>query len=381
MSRPFYNPNLSYQENYDSGPFGPITAEPSAEEVAALELPPNEWVELGGLLLRRPIGIPAGPLLNSDYTDAAFRWGFDLLHYKTVRSQAWPSHPGPNVLYVHAPQPIPPGEIGQTRLVARPFANDEAVDLTTLSITNSFGMPTQPPDIWQADMEKAARGAGPGQALVGSVTGTPSPSGGAAEYLADFARAAAMCAEAGADAVEVNLSCPNLGGHGLVCHDPQAAGEVCKEVKKAIGQLPLFAKIGNYSPDAKGAATLRRVIEATAHHLSGYGAVNAVPLRVIDDKGEQALPGADRRLAGVCGAALKATGLDVVRRLARIRDEGSYSFVIIGVGGFATPSDFLAYCEAGANAVQGATGPMWNHRLAVEVALALALKAQQPVAC
>jgi hypothetical protein len=27
--------------------------------------------------------------------------------------------------------------------------------------------------------------------------------------------------------------------------------------------------------------------------------------------------------------------------------------------------------EAGADAVQGATGPMWNHRLAVEIALAL----------
>ncbi len=378
MSRPFYDPNLSYQENYDLGPFGSITGEPSAEEVAALELPRDEWTELGGLLLRRPIGIPAGPLLNSRYTGAAFCWGFDLLHYKTVRSRAWPSHLGPNVLYVHAPQSIPSGEIEQTRLVARPFADAERVDLPTLSITNSFGMPAQPPDVWQDDMEKAARGAGPGQALVGSVTGTPSPSGDAAEYVADFARTAAMCAEAGAHAIEVNLSCPNLGGHGLVCHDPQAAGEVCKAVMKAIGQLPLFAKIGNYSPDAEGTATLRRVVGATAPYLQGYGAVNAVPLPVTNDKGEQALPGTGRRMAGVCGAALKATGLDVVRRLARIRDEDSYSFVIIGVGGFAAPADFMAYREAGANAVQGATGSMWNHRLAVEVALTLKM---QPVGC
>ena len=70
----------------------------------------------------------------------------------------------------------------------------------------------------------------------------------------------------------------------------------------------------------------------------------------------------------MCGAALKATGLDVVSRLARIRAEGKYDFAVIGVGGLATPADYIAYLNAGADGVQGATGPMWNHRLAVEIA-------------
>jgi dihydroorotate dehydrogenase len=48
-----------------------------------------------------------------------------------------------------------------------------------------------------------------------------------------------------------------------------------------------------------------------------------------------------------------------------------YDFAIIGVGGMASPADYKAYLQAGADAVQGATGPMWNHRLAVEIALAL----------
>jgi dihydroorotate dehydrogenase len=374
MATPLYDPNLTYQENYDLGPFGLILSEPSREDKGALELPREEWVTVAGLLLRRRIGIPAGPLLNSKFTDAAFRWGYDLCHYKTVRSRFWPSHPTPNVLRVDAPRPIPPGEIGRHTLTARPFARDEAVEISTLSITNSFGMPAQEPRVWQEDMEKAARAAGPGQALVGSVTGTPGPSGDGAAYLHDFARAAAMCAETSVHAIEVNLSCPNLGGHGLLCHDAEGAALVCKAVKEAVGHLPLFAKIGNYPPDEGGEGVLRRLVEATAPYVQGYGAVNAVPVPVASERSEQALPGEGRNLAGVCGAALKATGLDVVSRLARLRAERGYDFAIIGVGGLASPADYLAYVEAGADVVQGATGPMWNHKLAVEIAAALKTK-------
>jgi dihydroorotate dehydrogenase len=258
--------------------------------------------------------------------------------------------------------------IGRETLLARPFTLHEQVDLPALSITNSFGMPAQPPDVWQADMEQAAQGAGDGQALVASVTGTSDAKNDPHNYIRDHARAAAMCVEAGAHAVEVNLSCPNLGGHGLLCHDPKSAALVCRAAKEAVGALPLFAKIGNYPTGAAGESLLRSIVKATSPYVSAYGAVNAVPVPISDPQGGQALPGAGRNMAGVCGAALKATGLDVVSRLANIRSLFGYDYAIIGVGGMATPQDYLTYLEAGADAVQGATGPMWNHRLAVEIA-------------
>ncbi|MEO5951280.1 MAG: diguanylate cyclase, partial [Chloroflexia bacterium] len=249
---PFYDPLLSYQDNYDQGPFGPLADYPTPDVMAALQLEESEWVTVAGLRLRRPIGIPSGPLLNSKFTDSAFRWGFDLLHYKTIRSRQWPSHPTPNVLYVDAPAPIPPAEMGRTPLVARPFRADEPVNGATLSITNSFGMPAQSPDVWQADMERAVRNAGHGQALIASVTGTSDEGDTHADFVADHARAAAMCAETGAHAIEVNLSCPNLGGHGLLCHDPVSSAEVCRAVREAIGDRPFFAKIGSYGIDEAG---------------------------------------------------------------------------------------------------------------------------------
>jgi dihydroorotate dehydrogenase len=261
--------------------------------------------------------------------------------------------------------------MGQTPLIARSFRRGEPVDIGTLSITNSFGMPAQPPDVWQADMERAASNAGPGQALIASVTGTVDPGDTPADFVADHALTAAMCAETGAHAIEVNLSCPNLGGHGLLCHDPHSAGEVCRAVRRAIGDRPLFAKIGSYPSDEAGEANLREVIAATAPYVQGYGAVNAVPVPITTGEGGQALPGAGRQVAGVCGVALRGVGLDIVGRLARIRTEMKYDYAIIGVGGFLTPDDYFAYREAGADAVQGATGPMWDHLLAAKTALAL----------
>src|SRR5690349_16294402 len=71
---PFYDPSLSYQQNYDLGPFGAFGAEPSADDVAALQLPESEWATVAGLRLRRPVGIPSGPLLNAKFVTAAFNW-------------------------------------------------------------------------------------------------------------------------------------------------------------------------------------------------------------------------------------------------------------------------------------------------------------------
>jgi dihydroorotate dehydrogenase len=368
---PFYDPALSYQENYDGGPFGALEEMPSSEVRAALDLAEERWGSIAGLRLRRPVGIPSGPLLNSKFTNAAFQWGFDLCHYKTVRSRAWPSHPAPNVLFVETGRLIPPAEMGLRPLTARAFTEGEAVDVERLSITNSFGMPAQAPEVWQADMERAVRGAGPGQILVASVTGTVGAGGTAEEFIKDHAVAAAMCAETGAHIIEVNLSCPNLGGHGLMCHDAEAAGQVCRAIREAIGgDRPLFAKLGSYGQDEAGEGLLRAVIGATEKYVQGYGAVNAVPVPVQLEGGGQALPGAGRQVAGVCGAALRGVGLDVVGRLARLREEKGYEFAIVGIGGFLSVEDYLAYREEGADAVQGATGPMWDHLLAVRVARA-----------
>ncbi|MDQ2808783.1 MAG: diguanylate cyclase [Chloroflexota bacterium] len=373
---PFYDPHLRYQENYARGPFGLFAGEPPADARgsagAGASVPGGVAPEAFlGAPLRVPFGIPAGPLLNAAYVAAAFRWGYDFCYYKTVRSRPWPAHAFPNVLQVTAAALSDDGTPAPA-LQARPFAaaggRVSPAEMSRLSITNSFGMPAQPVAVWQADVARARAAAGPGQLLAVSVVGTVDPGDSPAAFAADFARTAALAAEAGAPVIEANLSCPNVGGHGLLCHDIAGAAAVCAAIKARVPDRPLLVKLGNYPATPAGDAALAALVAALAPYVAGFSAINAVPYPVVDATGAPALPGADRLRAGICGAAIRDLGLQVVRRLATVREASGGHWGIIGVGGVTVPADYHAYRQAGADVVQAAAGPMWHPRLALDIA-------------
>jgi dihydroorotate dehydrogenase len=375
LALPFYDPGRTYQENYDEGPFGLFRTAPppgSGEPLARFAVPPGGVAAEAflGQPLGVPFGIPAGPVLNARFVAAAFRWGYDLVHYKTVRSRAWPAHPAPHVLRVDVAAPLDPAHPPAV-LQARPFGPGGTVPpgrVRHLSITNSFGMPAQPPAVWQADVAEAVAAAGPGQVCVVSVVGSPDPDGGAAGFVGDFARVAAMAVAAGAPVIEANLSCPNIGGHGLLCHDLVQATRVCESIKQAAPDTPLLVKLGPYSTDAAGDAALAALVEALTPTVAGFSAINSVPFQVRDATGGPALPGPGREVSGVCGVAIRRYGLSVVSRLAALRRASGARWGIIGVGGVLTVADYIAYRRAGADVVQGAAGPMWAPGLARQIA-------------
>ena len=92
---PFYDVNRTYEDNYLQGPFGAFAevlksdADADASEQSTQSQPFDQAEEFLGFRVNLPFGIPAGPLLNERFTTAAFRMGFDLAVYKTVRSRAW----------------------------------------------------------------------------------------------------------------------------------------------------------------------------------------------------------------------------------------------------------------------------------------------------
>lgn len=355
LKTPFYDPNKSYEENYNKGPFGAFA---DGKDLRTDEAPEYDFL---GFKINTPFGIPSGPLLNAKFCKAAFEKGFDVIHYKTRRSGEFPCNVHPNVLFVQTNGDLTL-EKAKKPLKTSKVAPDE---LSKISITNSFGNPSPDHQIWQDDMKKALLSAGPGQLLIASVVGTIKEGFGPNEYYDDFALAAKFAKEAGAKVIEVNLSCPNVASEGILCYSADADEAISKLVRASIGDAKLLVKLGYFSLEQQ--ELLKDIIKRIDPYIDGISAINTIPAPVVDETGEQALPGKGRLNAGICGAGIKWAGLDMVKRLDAIRKKQGYDFAIIGVGGVMTPRDFMEYKNAGADIVQSATGAMWNPNLAQEI--------------
>ena len=348
-----YDPHKTYDDNYDNGPFD-INQQTYHDEGE----PACTFL---GFPVYLPFGVAAGTLLTSRHTGAAFRLGFDVVCYKTQRSGDFACNSFPNVLALDVDGDLTLDKLAQP-LVGRNVFPD---DISKLSITNSFGVPSRGPKVWRDDLAKALTGARKGQLLIMSVVGTIREGASEDEYYDDFATTAKIAAETGAKAIEVNLSCPNVASEGVICYSPDAVLEICKRTKAAIGDHPLIIKVGYYSQDQQ--ALLEQIIQSVAPYIAAVSAINTLQGTIVDEDGEQALPGVGRTKSGVCGASIKWAGLDMVRRLDALRKTKNYNYEIIGVGGVMTPSDYKEYVAAGADCVQAATAPMWNQYLAQEI--------------
>ncbi|HVA11263.1 MAG TPA: diguanylate cyclase, partial [Candidatus Dormibacteraeota bacterium] len=116
---------------------------------------------------------------------------------------------------------------------------------------------------------------------------------------------------------------------------------------------------------------LEQIVVDTKDYLSAFSAINTIQAPVVDEHGNQMLPGEGRLKAGICGAAVKWAGLDMVKRLDALRKKHNLDYGIIGIGGVATPADFQQYLKAGADVVQSVTAAMWNDNLAAEIKASL----------
>lgn len=348
---PFYDPLKSYEDNYKKGPFGAFADKKVFKQAG------RPTVDFLGHKIYLPFGIPAGPVLNSAFVKGSFQKGFDLVVYKTVRSDEYPCHPHPNVLSVHLK-----GDLTLKRAQKPLMADTHYED--PISITNSFGVPSKKPSQWQKDVKKAISYAKKGQVLILSFMGTVKPHQTEEEFVADFVLAARQAKKTGAHILEVNLSCPNIGNEGLVCYNLQVTRKALIAIRKEIGRIPLIVKTG-YFQDSKQLEQFAGIVDEYAQAVS---AINTIAAPVVDRKGKQALPGSPVRLrSGICGSVIKWAGLDMVKRLHEIRKKNKYSFKIIGVGGVIKPQDYFDLMKVGADAVMSATGAMWNPYLAMEI--------------
>ena len=359
---PFYDPEKTYEENFKDGPFGAF-ARPTEQsfgradgEIWNVEHSVLNKYDFLGFKINSPFGIPAGPLINGNFVKAALDKGFDICVYKTVRSGKYPCHQWPNILSVKVD-----GDLTLEKANGKLVANNNYQQ--PLSISNSFGVPSFEPKFWQKDLANAVKNTHAGQIVVGSFQGTKKEKQSVDDFINDFRITAKMLKDTGVKVIEVNFSCPNEGSANLLCYDTERSVKIARAIKEVILETPLVIKIAYY----KDYEMLKNFVKEIGKIVQGISAINTIATDIVDENCKQALPGEGRSRSGVCGHAIKWAGLDMVKKLKKLREEFGYNFKIIGVGGVMNFDDFFEDRKAGADVVMSATGAMWNPYLAKEI--------------
>ncbi len=373
-----YDPMLTYEQNYVAGPQARVQKSGHLPHIRYLDAPRFEFL---GVPLHLPLGIPAGPLLNASYVNAALNAGFCLPVYKTVRALEWPSHPKPNVLEIESQWPSLVQQLQPQKVVGREIDSLQVPFRAPLSISNSFGVPSQNPEIWKQDFAKCTPQVG--SQVVLSFQGTRRKEANTFDaFVEDTCGAALWAAQSARNLnqkfLEVNLSCPNEKGEPIFKNIPKALAllNALKQTLSQFSELKLIAKIGVLN-DAETLAFVRGGVGI----VDAIAAINTVPATIISPSGEIALGSGDS-VGGVCGALIFEEGMQMMRRLVAARRASGLSsreISLIAVGGVMGVREFALYTAVGADLVQAATGAMWNLLLAQEIARSAGLHFEEVV--
>lgn len=156
-------------------------------------------------------------------------------------------------------------------------------------------------------------------------------------------------------AVEVNLSCPNMNGHGIFAHDINMSAEIMSVC--SVLEYPLWAKL---SPN-----TDRVILVARAVHEAGAEAVtliNTVVGMVLDP--ETGRPVLGNGGGGISGRAIHPVAVRTVFDVHEAMPE----LPIIGVGGVSSGWEAAELMLAGASAVQVGTATFADPRACFNIA-------------
>lgn len=156
----------------------------------------------------------------------------------------------------------------------------------------------------------------------------------------DYATVAKKATGSGADAIELNVSCPHVKQTGAeIGQNPKLLSEVVQKVKASINK-PLIVKL---SPNVADISVLAQAaVKAGADALT---AINTLKAIAIDT--ETMMPILNNIKGGLSGAAIKPVALRCVYDIA-----DACNVPIIGCGGVTNWRDAVEFFLAGASAVQ-----------------------------
>ena len=160
---------------------------------------------------------------------------------------------------------------------------------------------------------------------------------------------------AGIDALEINISCPNVRRGGMAFGtDPKEAHELLAAIRGVTGRF-LIAKL---SPNVTDIAAV--AVAAAEAGVDALSLINTLVGMAIDVESWQ--PCLSTETGGLSGPAIRPVALAAVWRTAQ-----SVSLPIIGIGGIQSAEDAVQFFLAGARAVQVGTANFVDPRTPLEI--------------
>lgn len=267
----------------------------------------NLAVEIGGLGLRNPVMNAAGILgLSANLLKRVYEAGAGGVVTKSIGLHPRRGHPNPTLVAVEG------------------------------GVLNSMGLPNPGAAYFAKEVKRLK---GMGIPVIASIFGSSQE---------EFIEVARILAEGGADALELNYSCPTVGRERcLLDADPENIERVTSAVKDAV-DLPIFVKL---SPNVGD------IVEcAWASERGGADAITAVnTLKGLAVDVELRRPILSNIVGGLSGPALKPVALRCVWEITE-----EIEIPVIGCGGISTWRDAVEFLLCGANAVQIGTAIMYR---------------------
>lgn len=143
------------------------------------------------------------------------------------------------------------------------------------------------------------------------------------------------------DALELNISCPNVKHGGMAFGtDPQVAEKLTKAVKAASGDVPVYVKL---TPNVTDIVEIAQAVETGG--ADGLSMINTLLGMKINLKTRKPVLG--NIMGGLSGTAIKPLAIRMIYQVSH-----AVNIPIIGEGGISSAEDVIEFFLAGASAVQ-----------------------------
>ena len=185
----------------------------------------------------------------------------------------------------------------------------------------------------------------PDKVLIASIMGNDD------ESWEDLAR---KVTEAGADMIEMNLSCPQMTSHAMgsdVGTNPELCKRYCQAVKRG-SKLPMMAKMTPNITDMVDVA--KACLEGGADGISAINTIKSICNVDLDKKIGMPIVNGKSSISGYSGKAVKPVALRFIQQLRTAIP----NIEISGIGGIETWEDAAEFILVGARTLQVTTAIM-----------------------